>query len=231
MSNPRSAFLNHIRQALQAARLPLATLTNAALPPSLALEAAALAESFIRELVAVGGKAYRAETPARALELTLELINATGGKDVLAWADADLPVPGLNGALKNAGFNLLDFTLPGDPIARQAKLSLLEGATVGITGAWGGLADTGSLALPSGPTRPRLASLLPPVHIALLPLDYLYPTMAAFFAARPESVQAGSNLVFITGPSRTADIELTLTMGVHGPQVLHVVLVRQVSDQ
>jgi L-lactate dehydrogenase complex protein LldG len=77
----------------------------------------------------------------------------------------------------------------------------------------------------SGPSRPRLASLLPPVHVALVSKRALYPTMAAFFSAHPNIVREGSNLVFITGPSRTADIEQTLTLGVHGPRQVHVVLV------
>jgi L-lactate dehydrogenase complex protein LldG len=49
--------------------------------------------------------------------------------------------------------------------------------------------------------------------------------MAAFFAAHPDAVRESSNLVLITGPSRTGDIELTLTVGVHGPKTVHVVLV------
>jgi L-lactate dehydrogenase complex protein LldG len=79
--------------------------------------------------------------------------------------------------------------------------------------------------LSTGPGRGRLASLLPPVHICLLNADRLYGTMAHFIQAFPDSVRQTSNLVFITGPSRTADIEQTLTLGVHGPGHLYVLLV------
>jgi L-lactate dehydrogenase complex protein LldG len=66
---------------------------------------------------------------------------------------------------------------------------------------------------------------LPPVHIAVLRVERLYSTLEAFFAAHPDAAEAGSNLVLITGPSRTADIEMTLTRGVHGPGEVHVLLV------
>jgi L-lactate dehydrogenase complex protein LldG len=76
----------------------------------------------------------------------------------------------------------------------------------------------------SGPGRGRLASLLPPVHIALLPGQKLYPSLPAFLAANPTATKTGSNLVLITGASRTADIEMTLSIGVHGPGEIHVII-------
>jgi len=77
----------------------------------------------------------------------------------------------------------------------------------------------------SGPGRPRLASLLPPVHVAILRADRIYSNLPALVTALAEKGTAGSNLVIITGPSRTADIEMTLTRGVHGPGEVHVVIV------
>jgi L-lactate dehydrogenase complex protein LldG len=95
---------------------------------------------------------------------------------------------------------------------------------VGLTGANGALVDSGTLALVSGPGRGRLASLLPPVHIALVARNKLYPSLPAFLKTHPNVTAEGSNLILITGPSRTGDIEMTLTMGVHGPGEIHVII-------
>ena len=94
-----------------------------------------------------------------------------------------------------------------------------------MTGAFALLADTGSLVLTSGKGRPRLASLLPPVHVALVRRDQLVPSLGALFTSHPRLAAEAANLVVITGPSRTADIEMTLTRGVHGPRSVHVVFV------
>ena len=105
------------------------------------------------------------------------------------------------------------------------RLTALESLQVGLTGAIAGIAESGTFAVVSGSGRSRLASLLPPVHIAVLRAERLYPSLDAFFAAHPDVADDGSNLVLITGPSRTADIEMTLTRGVHGPGEVHIVLV------
>jgi L-lactate dehydrogenase complex protein LldG len=95
-------------------------------------------------------------------------------------------------------------------------------ADLGITGAGYGLADTGTLVLLASEVEGRLASLLPPVHLAVITADQIVADLTELFfrLTQPPS----SCLTFITGPSRTADIELTLTVGVHGPKELHVVV-------
>ena len=94
---------------------------------------------------------------------------------------------------------------------------------VGVTGALAGIADTGSLVLVGGEGRPLTASLLPDIHIAILRVSDLVPTLSD--ALRRPEVDNSPAAVIITGPSRTADIEMTLTIGVHGPKELHVFLV------
>lgn len=85
-----------------------------------------------------------------------------------------------------------------------------------------GLADTGSVVLVASPEEPRARSLLPPVHVSLLREDRILPGLPELFAAVGEALP--SALAIVTGPSRSADIEQTLTVGVHGPGEVHVVL-------
>lgn len=91
---------------------------------------------------------------------------------------------------------------------------------VGVTKALCGLADTGSILVTDGRGNPLEASLLPEVHIAILKATDILPSLPD---AMP-LVKEASAAVFITGPSRTADIEMTLTIGVHGPKEIHVFL-------
>jgi len=222
----RASMLDRIRHSLKSAYLPAA---GATLPPRTAapvtLDTATLVDSFSRELTALRGNAHGLQAPAQAIETVIGLLRESGGDEILAWADDALPIIGLSEAIQRAGFAILDPGVPADPVGRRDKHAQLARASAGVTGALAGLADTGSLVLTSGPTRPRLASLLPPTHIALLPIADLYPSLPDFFAAQPGVVRAGSNVVIITGPSRTADIELTPVLGVHGPKSLHVVLI------
>lgn len=96
-------------------------------------------------------------------------------------------------------------------------------AEVGVTGADYGLADTGSLVVLSA-SEPRLASLLPPIHIALLKQDRLLSGLDELLILLPRPAEQTASVVLITGPSRTADIEQILVRGVHGPGELHVVI-------
>ncbi len=104
---------------------------------------------------------------------------------------------------------------------RQACAS----ADVGITGADYGLADTGSLVLFATTDEPRMISLLPPVHVAMLRKERLLASLDDLFLEVPDLAERSSSVVIITGPSRTADIEQILVRGVHGPGQIHVVLV------
>lgn len=97
---------------------------------------------------------------------------------------------------------------------------------VGITRVQAGIAETGTLVLDSSVERNRLVSLVPPVHIAVLNASHLYRTLGETLAALQRSGEVSSAITFITGPSRTADIELTLAIGVHGPQELYVIVNR-----
>lgn len=100
-----------------------------------------------------------------------------------------------------------------------------ETAPVGITSADYALANTGTLVMIASPSESRLVSLLPPVHIAVVPASRLLTSLDELLTIVPDPARVTSSLVFITGPSRTADIEQILVRGVHGPGEIHVVLV------
>ncbi len=105
-------------------------------------------------------------------------------------------------------------------------------AKAGMTGVNFAMADTGSLALESTAEDIRLATTLPEVHFALLdPLKIFTDSLAAVEPLRQLHLRDPRNYIaYITGPSRTADIERVLTIGVHGPKELHILLVPKLSS-
>ena len=96
----------------------------------------------------------------------------------------------------------------------------IEGA--GVSRALYGLADTGSVVLAASPDEPRARSLLPAVHVSLLAEDRIVAGLAELFEVLGGELP--SALAIVTGPSRSGDIEQKLTIGVHGPGEVHVVL-------
>jgi L-lactate dehydrogenase complex protein LldG len=97
---------------------------------------------------------------------------------------------------------------------------------VGITGAFCAIAETGTLMLLSGPRMPGATSLLPETHVAIVRTGRIVRGMEdAWALLRSEHPAMPRAVNFISGPSRTADIEQTLVLGAHGPYRVHVVLV------
>jgi L-lactate utilization protein LutC len=106
----------------------------------------------------------------------------------------------------------------------------LATAHVGITPALAAIAESGTVVVGPGDAAEGLLAVLPPHHIVILPEHLIEPDLpGALTRIAPEVARAGTRLVFITGPSRTADIELTTVLGVHGPLRLDVVVVRETA--
>lgn len=96
---------------------------------------------------------------------------------------------------------------------------------VGVTGTFAAIAETGTLMLLSGAGTPASVSLLPETHVALVRRDQIVPTMEAAFARmRAQHGEAPRAINFVSGPSRTADVEQTITVGAHGPRRVLIVL-------
>jgi L-lactate dehydrogenase complex protein LldG len=228
MSANREKFLNNINTSLRHSLLPEATPEHPGSFRGYDFQAGApagrLVEGFTRELETLAGHVYALDDIEEIVQKILDILESHQPKQIMAWDDAALGLPGLREALIEAGIIIVDDELSANGPERKVQLAAMDGVPVGLTGAQGGLADTGAVVLISGSGRGRLASLLPPVHIALLPQSRLYPSLPAFLAANPTATSDGSNLVLIAGPSRTGDIEMTLSMGVHGPGEVHVII-------
>jgi len=144
----------------------------------------------------------------------------------LSWAPTELPTPNLRVRLDQHGLSLF---VPGDlhDADERAHASTLS---VGLTGVGAAFAGTGSMALIHGPGKSRAASLLPLHHIALVPFSKLHATFESWLATLrsagtlDEVLRAHAQVAFVTGPSKSADIELNLTLGVHGPRDVHAIV-------
>ena len=98
---------------------------------------------------------------------------------------------------------------------------------IGVTGVFAAIAETGTLVLASGPDTPATASLLPETHVAVVRAGRIVAHMEdAFALAREAFGQLPRALNFVSGPSRTADIDQTIVLGAHGPSRVHIILIR-----
>jgi L-lactate dehydrogenase complex protein LldG len=202
----RANILNRIRRAERTGHVP----TQAPLPPPFAAAKPSGADNlrrFAAELQALGVDIFVEDSDDAVRARIVALV---GSQPVLQWDTAALPY--------GVG-SLFPWALTGKS-PRDAQAS----AAIGLTGADAAIAETGSLVLLSGQGKPRAASLLPQTHIAVVQRSGLYASMGEFFAAHADAIARAACCTFVTGPSRTADIELTLTLGVHGPGTVIVVV-------
>jgi L-lactate dehydrogenase complex protein LldG len=181
-------------------------------------------QRFRTEVEALAGVTHVASGPAAIAAIVAGIADGQPTRRVVAWSEEQLGVPGLHAALAAAGLELVPTMVDQSGPAREGQIAALASASIGVTSADAALWLTGSMIIASGPGRPRLASLLTPVHVAIVRISTLVDSLPTLIATRPELVTRGSNFVCITGPSRTADIEHTLSRGVHGPGEVHVVL-------
>lgn len=176
-----------------------------------------LVEQFEAELEALGGQMVRC-SHAGAPSAVADKLRELGVKSLLAWQSGGETLQAILNHLKQSGVEVLEPDLSFAADKRRQEIHSLAQAQAGLTGAQAALADTGTLVVPGGSGRSQLASLLPPVHLAVIPAEDIYPSMSAWLSSSGEqSVRQFSRLDLISGPSRTADIEMTLTIGVHGP--------------
>jgi len=180
------------------------SLISAQIPSRPPAASEALIRRFGEELAALSGVFYTCTAGELAVRV-LGLLQERGIERIQAWEAAYMP-QGLLEALQASGIQ----------ITRTPEADI----RAGLTGALAGVADSGSLVLHGSPGRPNSASLLPEIHIAVLYARDIYENLAMALSHR--QVREAHGVVLVTGPSRTADIEMTLTLGVHGPREVHV---------
>lgn len=170
-----------------------------------------LVGQFELALTAAHGEVMRAADFEGALEKVGVVL-----EEVQAKAVAVNPQSPLDGVAWSARLPGYDWHVVGRD-GRDTRQFCID-ADVGVTMGMVGLAETGSVAVQSGGDASRYVPLLPPVHIALLPESRLTSDLFTWSAGRGDGFQLPASWVFISGPSKTADIEQTLSIGVHGPK-------------
>jgi L-lactate utilization protein LutC len=220
----RNHFLARIRNAAQQGRAYRVHLH--AVPDRIGYLGAsgALCERFAAEVNAVGGQAYVVNDAAAAAKQLQWLLSEAGARSAICWKHELLDRVELRELLAASGVTIHDYdALAGLPPAEQRRLLLA--CDVGITSCDYAIAETGTLMMCSRPGHERVASLLPPMHIAIVEKQQIVPDLIDAIAML-KSPSLPSNVTFITGPSKTGDIELQLTTGVHGPGKWRVIVVQ-----
>jgi L-lactate dehydrogenase complex protein LldG len=178
-------------------------------------EGISLVEMFSQSLADVAGNCIVVNDALEAVQAISRIIGLTKAK---RGAISDSPL--VRNVIGRATFD-------AELLENPPLVDLLD-CDVGITSAQWAIAETGTLVLEAESERHRLASLLPPVHIALIQSDRIRRAMIEVLESlgRTDTDQLGRTVTFITGPSRTSDIELNLTIGVHGPADLYVIIIK-----
>lgn len=209
--NSREHILGKLRQGKQVFSHNKRPNNYRPMVPQIKRDQVDLTTRFVQEAEKAGCVLHQVSGHQEAINAVLALIEQDTA--VSCWQVDQIPIPGLEAALEKAN------------IERFGQDSSVR---VGLTGVDAALAATGSVVVMSGNGRYRAASLLPPVHIAVVSTNQIIPDLESWWTQQRakglEQMRKSSNIVIISGPSRTADIAMQLVMGMHGPRKLHIVL-------
>ena len=224
----RDEFLARVRQAAHAGRAYRVHVDE--VEPSTGYVGARsndICQAMADEVNEVGGFAHIVGDFDEAKRQVLDLLDKYQAKSVLQWQHDVLDSLSLSESLQGRGIESFDHERLNSVPEDEARSQYMA-ADVGITSCDIAVAETGSLIVCSRPGQERIASLVTPVHIGVVTRQQIVPDLFDAFA---QLNQLGfddvpSNISIITGPSKTGDIELTLTTGVHGPGKWHVIIIR-----
>jgi L-lactate dehydrogenase complex protein LldG len=186
---------------------------------------AELISSFARELEAVGGHFVGAVAADELFARAAELADQLGALTIAIGAGVTFDSEPLANSLEQASRDVIRCRPAGDDGARRALIERLARTDLGIVEANCAIASTGTIAVSATPARPSALTLLPPAVLAIVRADRLMGDVAAAIEWLGAETIANHRVAFITGPSRTADIEKLIVVGVHGPKQLYVIVV------
>ena len=181
---------------------------------------------FIAESTAVGVHVQRIRTRDEAREAARAVLARHAVARALLGCGDLLEELAMDELLQSAGVEVLslqELRSAEEPIRRDRIFA----ADMGITQPDWAIAETGTLVYVSGPEQTRSATLLPPVHLAVVDTRTLLADLFDLTGGSPDAAQSlgrAGNVALVTGPSKTGDIELKLTTGVHGPGEVHVLV-------
>jgi L-lactate utilization protein LutC len=177
------------------------------------------------EVDAVGGTAFRATDLTAARELLASWLTEFEVRSALTWEHELLARLGLAQLLAERGIVEHTHRTLVEMPEEARRLSVLA-CDIGITSCDWAIAETGTLVVCSRPGQERIASLLPPVYFSIVEREQIVPDLIdAIGSLRTTHDPLPSNVTLITGPSKTGDIELELTTGVHGPGKWRVIVI------
>ena len=177
---------------------------------------AQLFPEFEMRAKAVSGEVFHVPTVTEAREALIRLVESVQAKKAVVVESPLQKAAGITEALRSRGVTV--YTDP-EEIAAHA-----DTADIGISGVEFGVAETGSVFQEGYAIATRLVTILPPFHVVFLPSANIVPDIPEAFEIIAKNFKRGY-VGFITGPSRTADIERVLTIGVHGPGRFAVIAV------
>jgi L-lactate dehydrogenase complex protein LldG len=219
-----NSVLDDVRRALgRTATLPPEPLEDF-IEPNTEADLPELIARFTEEAIAVRANVHRVSDKLQLVERIVEICTDSKGQEIVLSATELFAELSLTSTLAARGFPAFtpDVTDHGQLVARLANCG------VGLTTADYAIAETGTIVLSSDEPNALLVSLLPPVHVAVLRSSQITASLNEVISKlskeRINRANATRSITLITGPSRTSDVELVLSIGVHGPKELHVII-------
>ena len=216
------AFLSRVAEAVRAGQRYRVHVPPVEPPPVAQQDRGALISQFVDELTQVGGTAACLKDAEELKQTLLGWFEQHEVKELLCWQDPLLEQLKLPDFLAREGFRVWTPQRLRS-LAPQQRQQVCFQAQGGLAAAELAIAESGTVVLPSGPERPRQVSLLPPVVVVIVPAQKLVADLFDVFRSWGASAP-GSYTALVTGPSKTGDIQLQLTTGVHGPGKWYVLV-------